>query len=318
MAYIGEKIKRKDGSEIFIHKWVNDNIDMADIKGIFQIVHGAAEHAKRYEQFAEKLNELGYVVVGDDHSGHGVAAKGDGNLGFFGEENGWNRLVEDEVLITKHIIEQYPDKPIILFGHSMGSFISRDYIRVHSHKLDGLVISGTGNQSKGLIKLAKLIARSEMKIRGDRHRSVMLDNLSFGKFNDNFKPNRSEFDWLSRDPDKVDEYITDEKCGFICTTSMFNDLSKGLLSISNLKTLENCNKSLPILFISGTKDPVGDFGKGVRNVFDNYKAAGFDDVSMDLYPNARHELLNETNRLDIYLDILKWLNTKSNQFYTHL
>ncbi|MCM1991975.1 alpha/beta fold hydrolase [Oceanirhabdus seepicola] len=307
MTYSGEEIKRKDGSEILIHKWVNDNIDRANIKGVFQIVHGAAEHAKRYEQFAEKLNELGYVVVGDDHSGHGVAAKGDGNLGFFGEENGWNRLVEDEVLITKHIIEQYPDKPIILFGHSMGSFIVRDYLTRDPKGISKCIICGTGYTNAFMTKLALHLVGVEKKKNGIMHRSERIDKLTFGGFNKKFKPTRTDFDWLSREGAEVDKYIADELCGFIFTVKGYEDLFTGVRYINSSEAFNKTVKNIPILMISGDKDPVGAAGKGVKKVYNKLKESGVEDITLKLYEEGRHEILNETNRNDVYKDIIQWI-----------
>jgi len=307
MTYSGKEIKIKDGSEFFIHKWVNDNIEMANIKGIVQIVHGAAEHAKRYSQFAEKLNELGYVVIGDDHSGHGVMAKSDEKLGFFGEKDGWDRLVENEVVLTEYIMEQYPDKPIILFGHSMGSFIVRDYLTRDPKGISKCIICGTGYTNAVMTKLALYMVGLEKKQKGIMHRSVRIDKLTFGGFNKKFKPTRTDFDWLSREGKEVDKYIADELCGFIFTVKGYEDLFTGVKYINSSEAFEKTAKNIPILMISGAKDPVGDSGKGVTKVYKKLKNSGVEDITLKLYEEGRHEILNETNRNDVYKEIIEWI-----------
>ncbi len=307
MGYNVEEIKRKDGSAIYFHKWVNDSIDKANIKGIFQIVHGAAEHAKRYSQFAEKLNELGYVVIGDDHSGHGLAAKDNDELGFFGEENGWNRFVDDELLITEHMKEQYPNKPLILFGHSMGSFIVRDYLTRNPKGISKCIICGTGYANAFMTKLALFMVGIEKKNNGNMYRSERIDKLTFGGFNKKFKPTRTDFDWLSREGDEVDKYIADELCGFIFTVKGYEDLFTGVRYINSTEAFNKTIKNIPILMISGDKDPVGACGKGVTKVYNKLKQSGVEDITLKLYEEGRHEILNETNRNDVYNDIIQWI-----------
>ena len=307
MTYRGEEIKRKDGSAIFIHKWENDDIDMTNIKGIFQIVHGAAEHAKRYSKFAEKLNELGYVVIGDDHSGHGLTAKNRENLGFFGEENGWNSMVEDEMLITKQMMEQYPDKPIILFGHSMGSFIVRDYLTRNPKGISKCIICGTGYTNAFMTKLALYMVRNEKKNNGIMYRSERIDKLTFGGFNKKFKPTKTDFDWLSKEGTEVDKYISDELCGFIFTVKGYEDLFTGVKYINSREAFNKTAKNIPILMISGAKDPVGASGKGVKKVYNKLKNSGVEDITLKLFEEGRHEILNETNRNDVYNNIIQWI-----------
>ncbi|WBW97436.1 alpha/beta fold hydrolase [Oceanirhabdus sp. W0125-5] len=307
MTYREEEIKRKDGSKITIHKWENDQIDKENINGVFQIVHGAAEHAKRYACFAEKLNELGYVVIGDDHVGHGVSVNSNEELGFFGEENGWSKLVEDEISITEHIKKEYTDKPIIIFGHSMGSFILRDYLTRDPKGISKCIICGTGYTNTILSNFALRLVAHEKKQKGIMYRSEKIDKLTFGGFNKKFKPTRTTFDWLSRESGEVDKYIEDDLCGFIFTVKGYEDLFTGVKYINSNEAFKKTEKNIPILMISGDKDPVGASGKGVKKVYKKLKKSGVKDITLKLYEQGRHEILNEINRDDVYKDIIEWI-----------
>jgi len=277
-------------------------------KAVIQIAHGLGDKIERYDDFAKFLNSQGYVVYGHDHRGHGKTAATEEQVGFFSEKGGWSKVINDMSRVSEIAKADYPDLPLFIFGHSMGSFITRDFLRVKYDLIDGVILSGTAYHNPALIKLGSAIAKSEAKLRGKHHRSKLLDKMSFGSFNKHFKPNRTEFDWISRDNEQVDRYVSDPYCGIISTASLFSDLSKGLKSINNIDTLKKVPKDIPIFFIAGDNDPVGDFGKGVLKIFNRYNDLGFNDVSIKLYKGGRHEVLNEINRNEVYDDILSWLN----------
>ncbi len=198
--------KAADGLQIFTYRWKPDNT--ADIKGAIQIAHGMAEHAARYERFADALTKAGYVVYANDHRGHGKTAGSVEKLGYFADEMGWEKVVVDMHTLTGIIKKENPKKPVFLFAHSMGSFLSRYYSMHYGSELSGFVISGTAGDPGALGKVGMLVALIEAKIRGKKAQSKLLDKLSFGAFNNAFKPNRTAFDWLSRDNAEVDKIFT--------------------------------------------------------------------------------------------------------------
>ena len=298
------KIDGLEGHKIFVVEWMPDD---KQLKGIIQINHGMAEHCLRYKDLAKYLTKNGYGVYAHDHRGHGQSLENDDDLGFFNNKEGWNNVVDEVYKVTKYIKEQHADTDIYVLGHSMGSFITRGYIQKYGQHVKGAIISGTG-ASKGAVGVVGItIARIICLAKGNRHKSKFLTNLSFGNFNKKFVPNRTEYDWLSRDEAQVNKYINDEKCGFMCTSRFYVDLLKGLSDISKENNIKRTPKDLPILFISGGNDPVGDMGKGVKKVTDTYKTLGYN-VKFILYEGARHEIINETNNDIVYKDILEFIN----------
>ncbi len=294
--------KGDDDLNVFVYKWMPSGKP----KAIVQIVHGMAEHAERYADFAAHLNKAGYAVYADDHRGHGKTAGSLENTGYMGKD-GWNKMVEDVHKLTGLIKDENPKIPVFLLGHSMGSFVSRQIASLYGNDYKGLVISGSGLQPIPLLEVARLISGT-LSIFGGKKRSKLLDNMSFGAFNASFKPNRTAFDWLSRDNAQVDKYIADPYCGFVCTARMFYDMSKGLMFIFSKKAVDMIPKTLPIMIVSGEKDPVGNFSKALKKLYLMYKDAGIKDVSQKYYPEARHEIFNETNRKEVYQDVLDWVN----------
>ncbi len=273
-----------------------------------QIAHGMAEHAGRYDYLAEQLVAVGYEAYAHDHRGHGKTAGTKAELGFFAEEDGWYEVVADLALVGRHIDSNHPGLPRYLLGHSMGSFLARTYALDYSDQIAGLVLSGTAGPAGPMGQIGRGIAIAEAKIRGKRHRSKALDGLSFGAFNKPFRPNRTDFDWLSRDPDQVDAYIDDPYCGALHTSQFFADLFTGLTDIGDNKRVKNVRSDLPVLLISGAADPVGNNGKGVTQVAEQYLNCGVRDVTYILYPEARHEIFNETNRDEVIADLIEWLS----------
>ncbi len=298
--------KTEDGVNISAYKWLPDN--KSNIKGVVQISHGMAEYAARYEDFAEVLTESGYLVYANDHRGHGKTAGNLDNVGYFAHKNGWDLVVKDMYKLNGIITESHPNLPIYLLGASMGSLLSRSFIMRYGDKLSGVVLLGT-NGDPGLLKyIGILVSKLEMKMKGKKARSTLLDNLSFGKYNKAFTPNRTKFDWLSKDISNVDKYVDDPYCGGIFTAGFFYDLVTGVNSIGKLTNIKNIPKDLPVLFLSGEDDPVGNMTKGVLEVYDLFKKAGIKDVDYKFYPGVRHEILNDINKKEVYRDIIEWLD----------
>ncbi|SNY05454.1 Lysophospholipase, alpha-beta hydrolase superfamily [Orenia metallireducens] len=299
----------EDGIDIFLYKWAPES--KQKLKGVVQLAHGMAEHSGRYEEFAEFLTNSGYVVYANDHRGHGRTAADLDKLGYFADKEGWSLVVKDIYQLTKMIKSKYPESPLFLLGHSMGSLLARTYIMEYGQQIDGVILSATSGRQGLLGEIGIIIARLEAKLRGKRAKSYLLDKLSFASYNKAFKPNRTDFDWLSRDQREVDKYIQDDFCGVVSTTSFYIDLLTGLKLVNSLENIQKVPKLLPIYIISGTKDPVGADGKGVLEVYHDYKKAGLEDLSYKLYEGSRHELLKEINREEVFKDILTWLKRYS-------
>lgn len=297
--------RAKDGKEIFASKWAAEDTKP---KAVIQIAHGMAEHVLRYQGFAKVLVKEDFVVYGNDHRGHGRTAGSLENIGYFADENGWDLVTEDMKELTNIIKNENPNIPVFLLGHSMGSFLSRTYIQRYGKEINGVILSGTGGNSGIIGDAGIFIAKREIKHNSKRAKSEKLNNLSFGNFNKAFAPNRTEFDWLSRDNNAVDSYVEDPLCGDIFTAGFFYDMLTGLKNLNKKENIKKIPKNLPIYIISGEKDPVGKNTKGVLQVYNSYKKAGINDVVYNFYKDARHEILNETNKEDIYIDIINWLN----------
>lgn len=303
------KIKRfpiaNDGFEIECTKWYAEEKQMPKLA--IQLAHGMAEHIDRYDAFAKFLVSKGYTVYGYNHRGHGRNSLNDGSMGFFAEENGWSKVVDDMKLVNDEIHKECGKVPVILFGHSMGSFLSRTYISKYGESIEGVILSGTGSTTNTLANLGKFLAKMEMIFRGKKHKSNLLNAISFKSYNDNFKPKRTDFDWLSRDEDEVDKYINDELCGNVFTSNFFYDLLCGVKGLNDMNNIKNIPKKLKVLLVSGDKDPVGANSKGVQKVYDMYRETGIESVILKLYKDARHEVLNEINKQEVYDDIANWL-----------
>lgn len=273
-----------------------------NIKGVIQIVHGMAEHTDRYLEAAEVFASDGYAVIMHDHAGHGRSVKNDGMLGFFCEKDGYKRLVEDVKSVTELAKKLWPGKKITLWGHSMGSFISRNYIATYAGNVDRAVICGTSGKNPGApagIVIANLIC----KVKGPMYKSKFIDNLAFGSYNKRFGGGTG-FEWLSANEENVKKYVADPKCGFMFSASAFRDLFGVLNSVSGDKWYEDVPKNMKIRLIAGSDDPVGNYGKGVKEVYDKLVSTGHTAVSLRLFDGMRHEIHNEKDRLEVYRDIL--------------
>jgi alpha-beta hydrolase superfamily lysophospholipase len=295
-----------DGTEIFAMKWSPKGLQKP--KAAVQIAHGYAEHIGRYDAFAGKLAEAGIAVYGNDHRGHGKTNGNAGEAICFADEAGFDKVLADMRALTEIIQAEYPGLPIFLFGHSMGSMLTRRYIQLYGNDLAGAVLSGSGVFTNGLLRLGTVVAASEIKRNGRAYPSLLLDKLVFQNFNRGFKPARTELDWLSRDPVEVDKFLADPLRGKIGSAGYFQDFFSGLLVMNNAVNIQSTPKDLPMHFISGTADPVGGkAGKGIVQTCRAYQQAGLQDVSYKLYEGARHELLNETNKDSVTQDVIEWV-----------
>ncbi|MDO4749261.1 MAG: alpha/beta hydrolase [Eubacteriales bacterium] len=289
--------------------YTREYIPDTEIRGIVQIAHGIAEHITRYDDFARFLADHGYIVVGNDHLGHGKTAAPD-ELGLT-SDFGWDKMIADIRTLHDMTAAKFPGLPYFLLGHSMGSFLARTYIIRFNTGLDGVILTGTGQQRKPVILLGKQLGMRECKKNGADYFSEKLDKLAFGKYNDQFDIRRTVFDWLSRDDDIVDAYVDDPLCGFIPSVGLFLEMMRGIEYITKQRNLSRMKKNLPIYFLSGDSDPVGDRGEGVIRAYRSFLKAGMRDVSMKLYHDARHEILNEINREEVFEDIRDWLDGKT-------
>lgn len=280
---------------------------------IVQIVHGMAEYADRYEEFARFLTDRGVVVTGEDHLGHGKSAVEGKNYGYFCEQDPATVVVRDVHRLKKMTQEAYPGVPYILLGHSMGSFIVRNYLCRYGSGIDGALILGTGMQSAALLAVSKLTAGIQKLFYGDNHISRLIDRGAFGAYNKKISSPNTAMDWLSRDEAKVKEYMEDPLCGFTFTVNGFSTLFTLISRIRKKENLEKIPKNLPVHFASGDADPVGNYGKGVRAAYDSLKKAGMNQLSLKLYESDRHELLNEKDRGQVMEDLWQWIEKTVNR-----
>jgi len=297
-----------DGSHVFARAWLPEP-DQKTLAAV-QIAHGMAEHSLRYTWFAEKLTAEGFAVYANDHRGHGETARTEERLGHFGDVNGWNQVVEDMKSLNRKITETHENLPVFLFGHSMGSFLSRDYIAEHGSGLKGAILSGTTGDPGILGRIGLMIAKAQAKLSGGKKPSSLMDKLSFGAYSKAFSPVMTPFDWLSRDSDQVDAYIKDPYCGFICSAQFYTDLISGIIKINSMAHIERTPKNLPVYLFAGRMDPVGNFGKGVEETHDAFKKTGIRDLHIKLYEQGRHEMLNEINRDEVAADVITWIKDR--------
>ncbi|QUM88008.1 lysophospholipase [Moritella sp. 36] len=291
-----------DGREIKLFAWLPEQ----EIRYVMVLSHGMAEHIERYEAFALACNAAGIAVYGANHRGHGNDAP---VLGHYADEGGWHKVINDLDLIIDDVAKRHA-VPLVLFGHSMGSFIAQQYAILHGNKLKGLILSGSNYQSPTMYKLVSIASKIEKMRIGARSPSSFLDFLSFGSFNSKLKPVRTTSDWLSRDPVQVDKYINDSYCGFPCTPQFWLDFMSGLISISQKSEIAKIPNKLPIYIFSGDKDPVGLQGKGVLALEQHITNNGCSEVQCKLYSGGRHEMLNESNSSEVFDDVTNWVTSK--------
>lgn len=303
-----ERIRSGDGTELYCSQW----IPAADtpVKGCALVLHGMADHAARFSSLAAALSEAGYAVYAYDQRGHGRTAGSDEAIGIIADSDGMDLLVEDARLMISKLREDFGAVPVFLIAHSMGSFVAQGFAQRYGDSISGMVLSGSNGSIGVMADLAKLVAKNEIKKHGRNRRSEKLNTLSFGSFNNRFRPNRTAFDWLSSVDAEVDKYVGDPWCGGVFTAGFFYDLADFLKRIHQKRNLEKVPANLPIALFSGDVDPVGG-RKGAGKLYREYKKRGVADLSLKLYPNARHEILNEKNREEVEQDILGWISARS-------
>jgi alpha-beta hydrolase superfamily lysophospholipase len=303
-------LESTDGhNRLHVMRWLPDD---QKVIAVLQIAHGITEHIGRYDAFARFMANGGFAVAGNSHLGHGQSAPGERSLGFFARRGGWETAAEDMYLLYQTMRRQYPDTPYFLLGHSMGSFLSRTLLIRHPECLDGCILSGTGQQAPLLLLIGRAAARMECIFCGARQPSTGLNLLCNGVYNRRIPNRRLPGDWLTRNRESVDRFTDDNACGFVPTAGILRDLLGGIRYVGKMKNARKMRKDLPVLLISGTRDPVGDYGAGVKKVYRLFKKAGLRDVTMKLYDGARHEVLNETNREEVYNDVLQWMLERIN------
>lgn len=273
-----------------------------------QIVHGLAEHAGRYARLATALNAAGYAVYANDLRGHGRTAKSSEDLGFFAEEKGWGKVVDDLWLVNRHIAAAHPEIPIVMLGHSMGSTLAEQFMGGHGDVLAGVALSGANGKPTAMAAVGRQITRAERLRLGARGKSKLAMSLTFDAFNKKFAPARTAFDWLSRDPAEVDKYVADPLCGFAPTVQLWTDLLEGWAAVSGAEHRKRVPRTLPIYVMAGGRDPVSGNARQVGPWAEQYRAEGLRDLEVRIYPEARHELLNETNRDEVTAELIRWLD----------
>lgn len=308
MNYSTQQITMSDGGINVFHSWLPDG----EVKGIVLLSHGMTEHASRYERLGRLLTEKGVALYAEDHRGHGETARlaeenGTGMFGYLADRDGFFRVVDDiheELVMVKNL---HPGKKIVLFGHSFGSFISQCFLEKYGESLDGCILCGTAGPRYGLVESARAVGNIIKFFTGRKHVSPLMDKLAFGSYNSRIKDRRTNFDWLSRDNAQVDKYIEDPWCGYVCTIGFFCDMFAGLSYIHRKENMAKVPKNLPVHFIDGTGDPVGDYAESVKNLCEIYRSNGVKNADIKLFEDARHELLNETNREEVEADVLAWV-----------
>ena len=296
--------KSSTGQNLFAKKWYDEKID--NYNGIVQIVHGMEENIEKYNDFANFLSDNGFIVIGYDQLGHGKSVKSETELGDYNCENGWFRLAEDVHILQNKIKEEYQELPYFILGHSMGSLVLRTYATIYNDNLSGIIIIGTSGQ-KSLLHAGKVLTKVIELFKGKKYKSKLLEKLVGGSFNNNFKPNRTDADWLSRDEKYIDELVKNLNSNRKFTVESYLQMMNGNIYLNKMKNIKN-TVNIPILITSGDKDPVGENGIGVKRVYDNLKLAGINDIEIKLFKDARHEILNEINKDEVYNFILNWIN----------
>lgn len=302
MSVNNESLKGADGRLIEPRTWQPAGRPRA----VIQLLHGLAEHIDRYARFAEACAAKGNAVVGHNHRGHG-AQPADGLLGHLADADGMPKVIDDAALVLEDIRRRYPSTPVVLFGHSMGSYIAQQFVMQRGPLIDALILSGSTWPNRQEVQVARLIAKVMQFFRRGRTHSRLFDEMVFKKYNKRFAPNRTEFDWLSRDDVEVDKYIADPLCGSRSSYALWQELSDMLLEISANGATARVPAALPILITGGEEDPIGG-KRALARLAAEYEASGHERVTLTLYPDARHEMLNELNRDAATDNILAWID----------
>ncbi len=295
-------LSRDGKTQIHAVEWMPED----EPKGVLQICHGMVEYIERYHEFAEYLCRHGYYVTGHDHLGHGKSVKDETEYGYFPKKNG-NRCVIGDIHQLRMITsKKYPGVPYLMLGHSMGSFLLRQYLTEHGDGLSGAVIMGTGYQPLAVLEAGQVVCRVTALFKGWKYRSKFVDNLSFGSFNKRFEPGETGREWVTSDSELCRRYVEDPLCMFRFTVGGYYQMFEGMKAVARTGSIAQIPEDLPILFTAGADDPVGAFGRGVMKVYRKYKSAGMRKVAVKLYAGGRHEILNETIREQVYEDLFVW------------
>lgn len=297
----------KDGvTNIHAFEW----IPQGEVKAVLQICHGMVEYIDRYHEFADFLCSQGFYVVGHDHLGHGKSIASEKNLGFFHEKNGNEFVISDIHKLHEMTLEKYPDVPYFIMGHSMGSFLVRQYLGTYENNFAGAIIMGTGSQPSALLMAGKLMCRSIALFRGWKYKSKLIDGMAAGGYAKHFKEEANTSSWIAKNPEVVEKYGNDPLCGYMFTVNGYYHMFSGMKKMNALEKKGSIRKDLPVFFVAGKEDPVGDFGVSVEKVYRKYQDSGIADVSMKLYEGDRHEILNECDKAKVYEDLLVWMNER--------
>ncbi len=300
-----------DAKRIFVRQWL-DLDSQHKPKAVVHIAHGIAEHSGRYSYAAERLVKSGYIVVAHDHRGHGATASDPKELGHYADRYGWQLVISDTHAVNQHIHEQYPDLPIIALGHSIGCFIMQKFMADHPGATAGCILSAPTFTSPIFARAATLLTTMEKLRLGRRRESRLIQQLIFGQYNKAFRPNRTPYDWLSRNPQVADSYMLDQKCGFTGSTQLWQDLLQGISELYTPETLSRMPK-IPHYIFAGAEDPVSDSASGVRKLVRKLRGAGITDLTTKIYPEGRHEMLNEVNQGEVMKDLITWLDSHHTQ-----
>ena len=276
-------------------------------RAVVQLVHGMSEHVGRYAPFAEELCRAGFVVCANDHIGHGKTAAGESELGHMPLERGEDVLVEDVHALRRRLAERYPKAPYVVFGHSMGSFVTRVYLTRHGRGLAAAVLCGTGQQPRLMSGAGMVLTRILAALRGERHVSRLVHAMGAGGYARAIKGAKTDVDWIATDPEVVAAYQADPLCGQVFTVGAYHTLSRLVADATSERLARKVPRQLPMLFIAGADDPVGECGRGVRRAVSEYRNASVGHVELILYPRMRHEILNEPIREQVYADVLDFL-----------
>lgn len=295
----------KGAGNIHACRWLPDG----EPRAVLQIVHGIAEFVERYDAFAEYLTKLGFLVVAEDHMGHGRSINGEGIQGYF--HGGWFTAVEDTMQLMQDTRQEYPEVPYILFGHSMGSFMARTILcKYPDSGISAAIICGTGWQPAFALPALIKVVEAICKKTGETKPNEKLQGLVFGSYNSRVEHPRTPYDWLTRDAKIVDAYIAHPLCGFTASCGLLREMMKGIHYIEQPKNLANMRKDLPVFLIAGGDDPVGSYGKGIHQTAEAFRKAGMEDVQVHIYPLCRHEILNEINKEEVFEDVVNWIESR--------
>ncbi len=297
-----QSLQTDDGHRILIDLWL-----VPEAKGLVHVLHGLGEHPARYERFARHCNARGFAVAAHNHRGHGENCP-ENELGHYADDDGWNKVIADAALVQSYLGKQSPDIPLVLLGHSMGSYIAQSFVMRGEGSASALVLSASSFNSRLQLRIGHWIAAIESMRGGKKGKSALLSKMGFGAFNKAFAPNRTDFDWLSRDEGEVDKYVADPLCGAVSSNRLWFDLTGGLLEVTSGKALRKIRGDLPILITGGADDPAGG-QKGLTRLSQKYISTGHSRTSLKIYEHGRHEMLNETNRDEFSEDLTQWMSS---------